>query len=306
MLIGTKCSKSVCYIETLQNVSVQTLFNQQRKWNPKSHIKRSLMNFILMRSLQSGLRVYEVEKLREYHHTGTQVDKHHPRAAQTFSFCVLDPRQVSAWLRCTVLAGPLEKSEIHLRGQHLWLSVSKFILRGLRQVLQCRNSSSFLGPGGFSKDCGFSFHPLKGQKEREGVCEGSLEHSIMLREIHSFRTDWVIGGGYRPTFPESAEASTYHWEPLYHGKAVVWGNQTPQLTQRFKRIPILSWEKSHPEIYWRPKRNPEHLRNDFSPQDSKAKLNRQLHWYATLRNREFFPTRLSPKAIHWVSNTETI
>lgn len=179
MLIGTKCSKCVCYIETLQNVSVETLFNQQRKWNTKSHIKRSLMNFILMRTLQSGLWVYGVEKLREYHHTWTQVDKHCPQAAHTFSFCVLDRRQVSAWLRCTVLAGPLEKSEIHLRGQHLWLSVSKFTLRGLRQVLQCRNSSSFLGPYGFSKDCGFCFHPLKGQEERERVWEGPLEHSIM-------------------------------------------------------------------------------------------------------------------------------
>lgn len=179
MLIGTKCSKCVCYIETLQNVSVETLFNQQRKWNTKSHIKRSLMNFILMRILQSGLWVYGVEKLREYHHTWTQVDKHCPQAAHTFSFCVLDRRQVSAWLRCTVLADPLEKSEIHLRCQYLWLSISKFTLRGLRQVLQCRNSSFCLDPDGFSKDCGFCFHPLKGQEEREGVWEGPLEHSIM-------------------------------------------------------------------------------------------------------------------------------
>lgn len=191
----------------------------------------------------------------------------------------------------SVLVGPLEKSEIRLRGQHLWLSVSKFTLRGLRQVLQCRNSSSFLGPDGFSKDCGFRFHPLKGQEERERVWEGPLEHSIMdtpdgkqtgLAGRDSFRR-LRHRRCLKTYIPRECGSVYISLGPFYHGKAVVWGNQTLQLTQRFKRIPIPSWEKSHLETYWRLNRNPEHLRNDFSPQGPNAKLNRQLHWSVTLK-----------------------
>lgn len=164
-----KMFKMCVLYRNLANVSVETLFNQQRKWNTKSHIKRRLMIFTLMRN-PKGVDYGWMER-RNWEHTITHGLKWVSTVQRelTHFLSVSWTHETSPSLTQVHCAGwPLGKIRNASKAN---LSDSAFLSSPEEDWGRCSNASSFLGPDGFSKESLdlVSIHWRAKKREKESV-----------------------------------------------------------------------------------------------------------------------------------------